>query len=196
MPQIGLKGIKVATYTYNSSNSTITYGTPASAGGAMTVNLELRFAEGRLYAEDALAEYVRRALGGTLSIGVKYIPEAVQKTLFGLSDKSRSVTISGTTSSITSLQTTKSSLGSEVGVAFYAPDIVDGAEKFTCVFIPRARFGEPSMTLQTMGETINFATPTTTGEFLADHSSAGVIKDVAVVDTEAKAIAWCAACFS
>lgn len=194
MPQIGLKGIKVATYTNN--NGTITYGTPASAGDAMTANLELRFAEGRLYAEDALAEYVRLAIGGTLSIGVKYIPDAVQKTIFGVTEKSRSVTVSGSSSTIKSLQTTKSSRGAEVGVAFYADDVVDGANKFTCVFIPRARFGEPSMSLQTLGETITFATPTTTGEFLADHSSGGVIKEVVTVDSEAAAQAWCAAVFA
>lgn len=194
MPQIGLKGINFAEYT--NTNGTITYGTPTKAGDAMTANLELRFAEGRLYAEDALSEYLRLAIGGTISLGVKYIPDAAQKMIFGLTEKSRDVTVSGTSSSIKSLQTKKSSRGKEVGVSFYADDVVDGVIKYTCVFVPRARFGEPSMALQTLGETINFATPTTTGEFLADHSADGVIKDVAVVDTEAAAIAWCAAVFA
>ena len=133
MPQIGLKGIQVAQYNY--ANSAVTYGAPTSAGDAMTANLELRFAEGRLYAEDTLAEYVRLAIGGTISIGVKYIPDAVQKTIFGVTEKSRSVTVSGTSSTIKSLQTTKSSRGKEVGVAFYADDVVDGAVKYTCVFM-------------------------------------------------------------
>ena len=193
MPQIGLKGIQFAAYT--NTQGAVTYGTPTSAGDAMTANLELRFAEGRLYAEDALSEYIRLAIGGTLSLGVKYIPDAAQKLIFGLTEKTRSVTVSGTSTNLKSLQTNKSSRGAEVGVSFYADDVVDGVHKYTCVFIPRARFGEPARSLQTLGETINFATPTTTGEFLADHTSAGVIKEVITVDSEAAAIAWCAAVF-
>lgn len=189
MPQIGLKGIKIAEYI--NTDGTITYGTPMSAGGAMTANLELRFAEGRLYADDALAEYIRRVIGGTLSVGVKYIPDDAQKLLFGVTEKSR--TVSGST--VKSLQTSKASKGKEVGLAFYGEDVIDGVSMVTCIFVPRARFGEPSLTLQTMGETINFATPTTSGEFLADHSEAGVIKDVVTVADEAAAEAWIGACF-
>lgn len=189
MPQIGLRGMKVA--KYNNTNGTITYGAPMSAGGAMTANLELRFAEGRLYADDALAEYIRRAIGGTISIGVKYIPNDAQKLMFGVTEKSRTVG----SATVKSLQTSKQSKGEEVGVAFFGEDVIDGVSKVTCVFVPRARFGEPSMTLQTMGETINFATPTTSGEFLADHSAEGVIKDVVTVADEAAAEAWINACF-
>ena len=42
----------------------------------------------------------------------------------------------------------------------------------------------------TKGDTITFATPTTTGEFMADDSSAHNIFETAVVDTVAAAEAW------
>lgn len=194
MPTIGLRKVEFAKYTNN--EGTISYGTPVDGGGPMNVNLELRFADGTLYTGDALSEFVRLAIGGTLSIGVKHIPEDTQKLLFGMTEKSRTLTVSSASTTVKSLQTTKNSRGDEVGVAFYAPDVLDGVSGFTCVFIPRARFGEPSMTLQTMQEgTITFGTLTTTGQFMADHSFEGVIKDVAYVEDEATAIAWCAACF-
>ena len=187
MPSIDLRYIKVAKYT--NTAGTVDYDTPASMGDAMTVNLELRYAEGRLYAESVLAEYIKKAIGGSISIGVKYIPDAVQKTLFGAEEVTR--TISGTTStSVTSLAIGKSSVGKYVGVAFYAPDVIDGTEKYSAVFIHKAKFGAPSMVFQTMGESIVFNTPTTTGEFLASDATGNYLIESATFATEAEAKAW------
>lgn len=189
MPQFDLRGIKVAKYT--NTAGTVSYSDAQTAGDAMNVNLELRYAEGRLYAESTLAEYIRKATGGTISIGVKYLPAEVQKLLFGAKDKTRSITVGSQPKSITSLQQGANDVPNPVGVAFYCPDMVDGAEKYTCVFISRALFGAPSMALQTQGESIVFNTPTTTGEFMPDHSTDKLMKEVAIVDTEAEAKAWC-----
>lgn len=190
MPAFDLRGIHAA--QYSQSGGTVSYGAPFFVGDAMNVNLELRFAEGRLYAESTLAEYIRKALGGTISIGVKYIPSAAQGILFGRGTRSR--TISG--SPVSSLATTARDKANPVGVSFYAPDMVDGVEKYTCVFASRAMFGPPSMTFQTLNESITFQTPTTTGEIMADHSAQQNLFEVAVVDDEETAIAWCAAVFA
>ena len=52
------------------------------------------------------------------------------------------------------------------------------------------------MTLQTAGENIQFNTPTTSGEFLASDAASQDMLEVAICDTEAAAIAWCAAVFA
>ena len=184
MPQFDLRGIKVATYV--NTNGTITYTGATSIGDAMNVNLELRFAEGRLYAESTLAEYMRKVVGGTISIGVKYIPDTAQTMLFGVTAKTRTVG----TSSVGSLVTTAKDTPKYVGVGFYAPDMVDGVKKYTAVKVAKALFGNPSMSLQTAGENIVFNTPTTSGEFLADDSTNQDMIEVAVCDTEADAKAW------
>lgn len=196
MPQFDLRGIKIAKYV--NTNGVISYTDVQSAGDAMRANLELRFAEGRLYAESTLAEFIRKCTGGTISLGVKYIPTAAQQLLFGTKEQSRSITYvnsSGTTTTATvkSQVTGRKTNGAYVGVAFYAPDMVDGVEKYTCVKIARAMFGQPAMALQTAGESIVFNTPTTTGEFMADNSTDGAMKEVAVCDDENEAIAWVAA---
>ena len=81
MPSFDLRGIKVAKYV--NTSGTITYTDAQKLGDAMNVTLELKFAEGRLYAESTLSEYLKLATGGTISIGVKYIPDEVQELIFG-----------------------------------------------------------------------------------------------------------------
>ena len=46
------------------------------------------------------------------------------------------------------------------------------------------------MSLQTAGENIQFSTPTTSGEFLADDSATLELFETAVVNDEQAAIAW------
>lgn len=198
MPQFDLRHITVAEYQNN--NGAITYGTQIAAGDAMTAVLELRFAEGRLYAESSLAEFIRKAVGGNISLGVKYIKSAAQMLLFGSAEKSHEITYtptastSETTVSVAGLALGAKSSGKYVGVTFYCPDMVDGVEKFTCIFAHKARFGHPGYNnLQTAGENIQFSTPTTSGEFMADDSTEGLMFEAATVDDEAAAIAWCAA---
>lgn len=190
MPQFDLRNIMVA--KYNNSDGTITYTNGTSIGDAMGVNLDLRFAEGRLYAESRLAEYIKKCTGGTISIAEKYIPIAAQKLMFGAQDKSRTVS----STSCDGLEYSSKDVAQNVGVAFYAPDMVDGQEKYTCVLIHRALFGPPGMALKTQGQDIQFATPTVSGEFMPDHTSASKYLEVAVVDTEALATAWVAQALS
>lgn len=194
MPQFDLRGIHCA--KYNNNDGAITYTNVQEVGDAMTATLEMRFAEGRLYAESTLAEFMRKATGGTIALGVKYIKNAAQQLMFGSASKTRSITAGGSSQTVSSLVLGAKSTPAYVGVSFYAPDMIDGVEKYTCVFASKCLFGPPSMTLQTAGENIQFNTPTTSGEFLASDASAQDMLEVAVCDTEAAAIAWCAAVFA
>lgn len=193
MPQFDLRGIKCAKYVNN--NGAISYTDRQAVGDAMTANLEMRFAEGRLYAESTLAEYMRKATGGTISLGVKYIKNAAQKLMYGATDKTKSVSyipVGSTvtaTASVTGLSLGAKSQAQYVGVAFYAPDMVDGVLKYTVAFAHKCLFGPPSMNLQTAGDSIVFNTPTTSGEFLADDGANQDMLDVFVLDDENEAVA-------
>lgn len=182
---------------YNNNNGVISFTDKQKVGDAITANIELRFAEGRLYAESVLAEFIRKCTGGTISLGVKYILQAAQKMMFGLSERSRSVTpAGGTATEVTSLVTKRNTVGQYVGVSFYTPALYEGVEKYDCIFVGKCMFGEPSESAQTAGENIQFGTPVTNGEFLADDSEEGQIKEAVTVDTEALARAWCDAVLS
>lgn len=194
MPEFDLRGIRAGKYV--NTNGVVTYTGIQKVGDAMTANLELRYAEGRLYAESSLAEYLKKAVGGAISLGVKYIPAAAQKLLFGSRENTRQVsytpegTTTTATATVTGLALGALSRSQYVGVGFYAPDMIDGVQKFTCVKVAKAMFGPPSMALRTAGENIQFNTPTTSGEFMADDSTNQDMIEVAICDDENAALAW------
>lgn len=190
MPTFDLRGIKIGKYI--NTEGTITYDTPISMGDAISVELNLTAAEGRLYAESRLAEYKKLITGGTASVGVKYITDAAQKLLFGMSENTRNV---GANASQKSLKATAKDIAEYVGMGFYAPDAIDGTDKYTAVFVYKVLFGAPSYVYATKGDSITFQTPTTTGEFLADDSEDKNIMEIATLANENDAVAWINKCF-
>lgn len=184
MPSFDLRGIRCGKYV--NTSGTITYTDFTDVGDAMEVNLEMKFAEGRLYAESKLAEYMKLATGGTMSVAVKYIKSAAQQLMFGAVSDSETIA----TDTVTGLMFGAKQTGKYVGIGFYAPDMIDGTEKYTAVFVTKALFAPPSLSYQTKGENITFRTPTTTGEFLADDSSDNAMLYTAECASEAQAKAW------
>lgn len=178
MPSFDLRGIRAG--KYKNTAGTVSYENPTDVGDAMSAQLDLRFAEGRLYAESKLAEYIKLATGGTISLAVKYIKKAAQAMLYGCT----------TDTSKENIKFSAKDVANYVGVGFYAPDKVDGVTKYTCVWVPKALFGPPSMAYQTKGENIQFNTPTTTGEFLADDSADELLLETETVDSAADAVTW------
>ena len=178
MPSFDLRGIRAG--KYKNTAGTVSYENPTDVGDAMSAQLDLKFAEGRLYAESKLAEYIKLATGGTISLAVKYIKKAAQAMLYGCT----------TDTSKENIKFSAKDVANYVGVGFYAPDKVDGVTKYTCVWVPKALFGPPSMAYQTKGENIQFNTPTTTGEFLADDSENELLLETETVDTAAEAVTW------
>lgn len=178
MPSFDLRGIRAG--KYKNTAGAVSYENPTDVGDAMSAQLDLKFAEGRLYAESKLAEYIKLATGGTISLAVKYIKKAAQAMLYGCT----------TDTSKENIKFSAKDVANYVGVGFYAPDKVDGVTKYTCVWVPKALFGPPSMAYQTKGENIQFNTPTTTGEFLADDSENELLLETETVDSAADAVAW------
>ena len=184
MPTFDLRNIKCA--EYSESNNEPSYSNATVVGDAINVDLQLRFAEGRLYAESSLAEYLRKCTGGTVSIGVKYIKDAAQKMMFGAQEKSRTVN----SKTIKGLVYGSKNVHKAVGIAAFAPDMIDGVEKYTAFLIYRTMMSEPSLSMRTMGDNIQFETPTTSGEFMPRIADSKEFLEVAVLDSEADAKAW------
>ena len=184
MPNFDFKGIRIA--KYSCAEGAVSYSEHMAMGDAMSCNLALRFAEGRLYAEGGLAEYLKKAVGGTISIGVKYIPDKAQIMMFGAEESTHQVS----EKPVKGIAFTEKSTGQYVGCTMYAADMVDGKPCFTCLFVPRVLFGPPGYVFQTLGESIVFQTPTTSGEFVRTEDTKRLLLDAATVDTEEEAIAW------
>lgn len=175
-----------------------TYGTVLDAGEAMSTNWEFSYAEGRLYAKSTLAEFLREVTGGSVSVAVKYFPSAVQQLLFGDTEKTRRISYTKNgeqrTEDITGLAYGANSVAKNVGFAGFARDRVDGEPKVTAFRLARCLFGKPGKSMTTKGgNTINFATPTSTGEFMADHTDEQNMLEYATLDSDEAAEAWCRA---
>ena len=199
MPQYGLKNIHAAAYNLN--NGVVSYDSPVKVGDAMTALIEPEIAEASLYAEDAKAEYMRLMVGGTISLGVKYILDAAKTLLLGVREDSHSITYTpaggstSTTKTVTGQKIGANDTGNYVGIAFYCPDMRDTAKKYFCLFIRKALFGPPSMNLQTKGQNIQFQTPTISGQFLATDETDQDFYAWALADSEEEARAWVQAVF-
>ena len=186
MPQFDLEEIFAARYAC--ANGVISYSDRVRVGGAMTANIELKNAEGRLYSEGALSHYKRKVTGSSVSLGVDAIATAAKKLLYGAQDGTARAGVTG-------LRRGAKQQSSYVGVTLIAPDDdEDGSTKYTTMFVTKALFGEPSMSFKTAGDSIQFATPTTTGELLAGGDAGKTYFDDAQCDTLEEAQNWCAAC--
>lgn len=187
MPTFDARYFQCARYNYDSETGKVSYTEKTKVGDAMEVNLELKFAEGRLYAEGRLAEYMKLATGGTISAAVKYILREAQIMMYGATEHTR--TVGG--KEVKSLRHSAKDIADYVGFSFYAPDKIEGVTKYTAMFVSKALFGPPSYGFKTKGQNLEFKTPTTTGEFLADDSTDEVLIDSAILDTVDEAKAWC-----
>ena len=185
MPSFDLRYIQCAPYQCTDKN--VTYGAKQKVGDAMSDDITLTFAEGRLYAEGKLSEFMKEVTGGTISMAVKDILKEAQKTMFGVKDKQRTISEKPVSGLVYSAKDT----ASYVGISFYCKDMVDNVAKFTCILIIKSLFGPPAMSKQTKGQNITFSTPTTTGEFLPSDADAQELFELATVDSEDEAIAWC-----
>lgn len=185
MPSFDLRYIQCAPYQFTEKK--VTFGAKQKVGDAMSVDITLTFAEGRLYAEGKLSEFMKEVTGGTISMAVKDILKEAQKTMFGVKDKQRTISEKPVSGLVYSAKDT----ASYVGISFYCKDMVDNVAKFTCILIIKSLFGPPAMSKQTKGQNITFSTPTTTGEFLPSDADAQELFELATVDSEDEAIAWC-----
>lgn len=186
-----LRGIRAGKYAYASDTGKITYTDTFDVGNAMTAALELKYAEGRLYAESALRRYKKKLTGGSISIAVEALALDVQQKLFGAD----SVETAVGTGTVKGIGYNANNAGDYVGIGFYAPaDSSEGADNFIAVFAAKALFAPPSMSYQTAGESINWVTPTTTGEFLSPDPDADgnspMMLEQAECASEAEAKAW------
>ena len=185
MASFDLKYIQCAPYQF--SEGKVSYGEKVKVGEAMNADIAFTFAEGRLYAEGKLSEYIKEITGGTISIAVKDIAQDAQKTMYGASEKNRTIS----DAPIKGIVYTAKDSASYVGISFYCKDRVDGATKFTCILAVKSLFGPPSMNKATKGQNITFSTPSTTGEFLPADDDEQAVIEVAIADDEEAAKSWC-----
>lgn len=148
MATIGLDKLYYAPITENEAGEE-TYGTPAQLAKAISADLSVELAEATLYADDGASEVVKEFKSGTLSLGVDDIGKAVAAALTGVTIDDNGVIISASEDG-----------GEPVAVGFRAKR---SNGKYRYFWLYRVKFGIPSTSLATKGDSIAFNTPTIEG---------------------------------
>lgn len=151
MATIGLDMLYYAPITED-ENGDETYGTPAKLAKAMTADLSVELAEATLYADDGASEIVKEFKSGTLSLGIDDIGNSIASVLTGATIDSNNVVISASEDG-----------GNPVAIGFRAKK---SNGKYRYFWLYRVKFGIPSTSLATKGDSITFSTPTIEGTVL------------------------------
>ena len=158
MATIGLDMLYYAPITED-ENGDETYGTPAKLAKAMTADLSVELAEATLYADDGASEIVKEFKSGTLSLGIDDIGNSIASVLTGATIDSNNVVISASEDG-----------GSPVAIGFRAKK---SNGKYRYFWLYRVKFGIPSTSLATKGDSITFSTPTIEGTVLRRNKPDG-----------------------
>lgn len=155
-----------------------TYDEPMALGKAISLEITTNFAEASLSADDGQAEYVKEFTNADVTLGTSTIPIAAMKPIFG-----HAAEVSGG-----AVVYNKDDQNSNVAMAVVAPEIIDDVRTFVAIFLPKVKFGDPSDSWETKGDSITFKTPSISGK--ASANDAGVWKETATFKTEQEAMTW------
>jgi hypothetical protein len=123
-----------------------TYNAGLVLGKAVSVNSSISNAEGELYADDMLAEYVSEFSSGELTAEVDNISLENQAKLYGATYADNEFALSPTDSA------------PHGGVGGYQVLIVEGVRKYRAWFYPKVRASLPDWDGSTKGSSISFGT--------------------------------------
>ncbi|MCI7305522.1 MULTISPECIES: major tail protein [Actinomycetaceae] len=151
MATIGLDSLYYATITENDDGEE-TYATPERLAKAISAELSVEVAEAILYADDGPAEVVKEFQSGTLTLGVDDLTPTVAAALVGAVVDKNKVLVSASEDG-----------GAPVAIGFRARK-ADGTYRYFWLY--KVRFAIPAASLNTKGDSIEFATPSIEGTIL------------------------------
>ena len=149
MATIGLDKLYYAPITEAPTTGHETYGLPVMLAKAISAELSIELAEATLYADDGAAEIIKEFKNGKLTLGVDDIGKDVAAKLTGATTDENGVLISASEDG-----------GEPVAIGFRAKK-ANG--KYRYFWLYRVKFGVPSTSLTTKGDSITFSTPSIEG---------------------------------
>lgn len=162
MAGIGLYGVYYAKATVADGIVTGYTGGVQQMGKAISASFEQNDPDNNpLYANNGVAENDSSSgSGGTLTLTLDRLTQDAAVDLYGLTKKTSSVTVDGTSYSGTGFDFSGDEQSQPVGVAFIKWNQVnDDRGNHEVVIFANVTFGMPSIDAQTMGETIEWQTP-------------------------------------
>lgn len=157
-----------------------TYEAPFRMGKAISLNITPNYAEGSLYADDALDEYDKEFTDADVTLGTNTLPIEATRDMFGHK-------VSGEAPKYSVVHNIDDQ-ANHVGMGFISVEKVSGKRFFVPAFLTKVKFTEPSEEYETKGSSIVYKTPSISGKAAADEN--GDWKKTETCETEAEALAW------
>lgn len=173
---------------YTNSGSTVTYTGGGVLGKFTQLQIELSDDESNiLYADNAPAESDNQFTGGTVTITTDDLRPAAMADALGLVSEAISAT-GMTTTDPTWLVNNDQQVVPYLGIGGIAMKKVDGVIKYVAIVLDKVQFRNPSESISTKGETIEWQTPSLTGDiFRSDKADHDWKRVSSLLDTEADA---------
>ena len=180
MAKIGLNNFWYSVATISAQDGTITYGTPASPGKAVTFSMTPTLADASLYADDVLQEYDNQVTGADITLGLDRFDEATSNALLGHTFG---------TSPDTAVQTSDiADVAPYVGIGRITRIMVDNVQKYRATVIKLVKFQEPTDEDTTRGETVQFNTYELQGKMKVPADGKWRVRET--FDSQASAVTW------
>lgn len=173
MPYIGLRKPIIG-----KRNADGTYDDPIRYGKAVAMTITPNYAEGNFFADDAQDEYDKEFTNADVTLGSNYVPIKAEPILFGheIDEENGRVIFDANDQS------------NDVGVGIMRVEKINGVRKYTAIFLPKAKFSEPSEDYETKGESITYKNPSVSGK--ATPVDGARWKETEICDTQSEALNW------
>lgn len=146
MASMGLKYLAWGKMAAEPTNAIPTYNPGKVIGKMVSANLSIQWADGELYADDMLSEYISEFASGDLTMEVDNIALADQATLYGA------------TYDADEFQAVYSDTPPFGGIGGVQVLMVNGARKYRAWFFPKVRASMPDWDATTRPDSISFGT--------------------------------------
>lgn len=154
----GIKHPVFAPITSRTAGAKPTYGTGMVIAKATKADITINTAEGKLYADDSLAEYDSKFQSATIAAGVDDLTPNKKAALFGYTlDTSGGNTV---------LKKGASDTAPHGGFGYYKTKKIDNVRKYEVKWMYDVVFHETNDNAETANENVNFQTTEFTGEAL------------------------------
>lgn len=169
MAFVGMRHVVFAPITEETNGKALVYGTGVLLGRAMTANIEFNRNEDGLYADDTLAESDNSITGGTIEIGVDDVQEDAQEAALGV----KKVKVEDELEEPEVYEYRETGTPSPYGgVGYIRVRRYKGKTSYLAYWVYKTQFAMGSEDAETKGESINWQTPTVSGNIMGAYIDA------------------------
>lgn len=181
---IGLRYSVYAPLTENEETGEYSYGIGKRGRKLIKADIKINVSDGKLYADDNVAESAREFIDGTMNINQDDLNNTMRKDFLG--NTTENITVG--TEEIEELSSSDTDTPPFIGYGFVQSKIIDNTRMYRAVFFTKVQFGEPDESAETKGEKISWQSPVLTGAILRRND--GKWKEEITVPSLATAIAY------